>query len=130
MNIYSVKKEINAERIEQDLFYLHSFYSPVIIEILPYVSQVIDDWDYDNSPMYDVYTDRLHIWKIIDKVYEKCSYLENFYRPVGEEDDEMNPSGHCISCRSGDSWLKNIVIMLVVGELRERRRRKWTKVES
>jgi len=130
MNIYSVKKEINAERIEQDLFYLQSFYSPVIIEILPYVSQVIDDWDYDNSPMYDVYTDRLHIWKIIDKVYEKCSYLENFYRPVGEEDDEMNPSGHCISCRSGDSWLKNIVIMLVVGELRERRRRKWTKVES
>ncbi len=130
MNVYPLKKEINVEQIEQDLMYLRSFYSPVIIEIIPYVSNVLDCWDYENSPLYDVYTDRLHIWKIIDEVYKKTAYLENMYQPVGEEDEAMNPSGHCVSCRSGEGWLKNLIIALVVGEIGDRRRRKWMQVEN
>ncbi len=130
MNVYPSKKEINMEQIENDFMYLRSFYSSVIIEILPYINQVLETWDYDNSPLYDAYTDRRHIWKIIDDVYKKTAYLENMYAPVGEEDENMNPSGHCVSCRSGDSWLKNLIIVLVVGDIADRRRRKWMRVES
>ena len=130
MSMYLSKKEIDSEKIEQDRIYLRSFYSPVIIEILPYISQVIDSWDYENSPIYDTYTDRLYIWKIIDDVYKKTKYLENMYQPIGEENDDIHPMGHCVSCRSGEGWLKNLIISLVVGEIGDRRRRKWMRVEK
>ena len=128
MNVYPLKNEINMEQVELDLMYLRSFYSPVIVEILPLISQVLDTWDYEDSPLYDAYTDRLHIWKIIDEIYKKAAYLENMYQPVGEENENMKSSGHCVSCRSGESWLKNLIISLVVGEIGERRRRKWMRV--
>lgn len=110
-------------RYRADAAYMKTFYPPMCRELLAYVGDVCDQAEYEGSPMFDEFPDKVRIWEMIDKVYAKASYMENMYRPVLEEDEGLNTGGHCVSCRGADSWLKNLISALMVNELHYRRYR-------
>lgn len=108
---------------KKDAAYLQSFYPPMCRELLAYVREVCDQAEYEGSPMFDEFPDKVRIWKMMDAVYEMAAYMEKMYRPVLEEDENVETLGHCMSCRGTDHWLRNLISALMVNELHYRRRR-------
>lgn len=111
------------ERYKTDVEYMKTFYPPMAREILAYVSEVCDQAEYEGSPMFDEYFDRVRFLKMADQVYQKAGYMENMYRLVLEEDEGLDPGGHCVSCRGTDSWLKNLIAVTLISEIHYRRYR-------
>ena len=109
-----------------DAEYMRLFYPPMAREILGYVSIVCDRAEYEGSLIYDQYPDRVGFLKMADDVYQMASYMDNMFRPVLEEDEEIDPQGHCVSCRGTQSWLKNLIDVILAGELVYRRYRYFT----
>ncbi len=110
----------------RDAEYMRLFYPPMAREILGYVSIVCDRAEYEGSLIYDQYPDRVGFLKMADDVYQMASYMDNMFRPVLEEDEEIDPQGHCVSCRGTQSWLKNLIDVILAGELVYRRYRYFT----
>lgn len=115
--------EYDDEKYKEDAIYMKNFYPPMCRELLPYIDEVCDKEEYEGSPIFDEYPDKVRIWKMMDEVYEMASYMEKMYRPVLEEDEQLQSNGHCISCRGTDNWLKNLISALMVNEIHYRRRR-------
>ena len=121
--IHHYMMEYDDEQYERDVLYMQTFYPPMSRELMQYVSEVCDREEYEGSPMFDEYPDKIRVGKMVEDVYEMASYMENMYRPVGEEDDALQIQGHCVSCRGRDSWLKNLIAVLLSNEMHHRRRR-------
>ena len=97
-------------RFRHDIDYMKSMYPPVCREIQIYVDEVCDRREYEGSPMFDEYPDRVRIDGMVDEAYEMASYLENMYQPVLEESDRIQTQGHCVSCRGKDSWVRDMIV--------------------
>lgn len=121
--LHGYMMEYDDEQYKTDVSYMRSFYPPMCRELLAYINEVCDKAEYEGSPMFDEFPDKVRIWKMIDEVYDMASYMEKMYRPVLEEDEDVSTMGHCMSCRGTDHWLKNLISALMVNEIHYRRRR-------
>lgn len=110
-------------KYREDIRYIKSQYLPMSIELLGYVEEQCDMLEYDGSMMFDEFPDKTGIDRIVNAVYEKAKYMENMYRPVLEESDELEMTGHCVSCRGQESWLENLIRVILLNEMNVRRRR-------
>ena len=115
------------ERYKTDVEYMKTFYPPMAREILACVTQVCDREEYEGSPMFDEFFDRVRFLKMAGEVYQMAAYMENMYRPVLEEDEALAPGEHCVSCRGTDSWLKNLIAVTLIGEIHYRRWRYFSR---
>lgn len=110
-------------KYKEDVQYMKSLYMPMSMEILSYVGEELDKLEYEGSMMFDEYPDRTAMQKIAGAVYDKAKYLENMYQPVMEEDEAVNVQEHCTSCRGRESWLENLIWVILGNEMHYRRRR-------
>lgn len=116
-----------GNRLRDDMYYMKSQYLPMSIEILGYVEEECDMLEYDGSIMFDEYPDKTGVEQIAARIYDKAKYLENFFMPVYEEDEVFEASKHCTSCRGQDNWLKNLIQVVLLGEMNYRRQRYYQK---
>jgi len=121
MKVYA--KDYDDDKYREDVRYIKSQYLPMSIEILAYVEDQCDMLEYDGSLMFDEYPDKTGIDKIVKAIYKKAAYMENMYRPVLEESDELYTAGHCTSCRGTENWLENLIRVILLNEMNYRRRR-------
>lgn len=121
--LHDYMMEYDDEQYKTDTAYMRTFYPPMSRELMGYVNDICDKAEYEGSPMFDEFPDKVRIWAMIDEVYHMAAYMEKMYRPVLEEDDNVETAGHCMSCRGCDSWLKNLISVLTVNEIHYRRRR-------
>ena len=110
-------------RSRGDLSYMKRLFMPMSMEISAYVTEECDKLEYEGSFMFDECPDKHALYETAAKVKEKASYLENMYRPVLEEDEQFKMGGHCVSCRGMESWLDNLIWVILCGEIYSRRRR-------
>lgn len=108
---------------EKDREVMKSYYSRRALAIQEKVERECDRMEYDGSMMFDEFPDKTGIDRIVNAVYEKAKYMENMYRPVLEESDELEMTGHCVSCRGQESWLENLIRVILLNEMNVRRRR-------
>lgn len=113
----------DAARSREDLNYMKRLFMPMSMEILAYVTEACDMLEYEGSFMFDECPDKQALYETAAKVKAKASYLENMYRPVLEEDEQLKAGGHCVSCRGMESWLDNLIWVILCGEIYSRRRR-------
>ena len=116
-------QDYDEGRYREDIRYIKSQYLPMSIEILSYVEEQCDMMEYDGSMMFDEFPDKTGIDKIVKAICEKAKYLENMYQPVMEEDEDIEMNGHCTSCRGQESWLENLIRVILLNEMNFRRRR-------
>lgn len=110
-------------RAREDFKYMRSMYMPMSMEIEAYVSEACDKLEYEGSVMFDEYPDKQALREVAMQVRKRAAYLENMYRPVLEEDEQLQMNGHCISCRGTESWLDNLIWVLLCDEICRRRQR-------
>lgn len=116
-------QEYDEDRFREDSQYIKSQYLPMSIEILAHVEEQCDMLEYAGSIMFDEYPDKTGVERLVKAIYEKVKYLDNMYRPIQEEDEELAPAGHCVSCRGQESWLENLIWVILLNEMNVRRRR-------
>ena len=115
-------KDYDEDKYREDIRYIKSQYLPMSVEILGYVEEQCDMMEYDGSMMFDEFPDKTGIDRIVRAIYEKAKYLENMYQPVMEENDEIQMTGHCTSCRGQESWLENLIRVILLNEMNVDRR--------
>lgn len=128
--IHNYMMEYDDEQYNKDCMYMYSLYPEMSREILGYVKEICDREEYEGSPMFDEYPDKLRVQKMVDDIYGMAAYLENMYRPIMEEDEEIHAQEHCVSCRGQDNWLRNLVTALLINEMHQRRRRYFKRKKA
>ena len=116
-------EDYDAKRYKDDRMYLKSMYPPMSQEILGYVTEECDKLEYEGSFMFDEYPDRRALLDLADRIKSRAGYMEKMFRPVLEEDENMEYDGSCVSCRGTQSWLDNLIWVILSGEIHYRRRR-------
>ena len=117
----------DERRDRMDFEYMKSMYPDAAKQLLPYIEDECDRVAYEGSVMFDEYPDKTGIEQIAARIYDKAKYLENFFMPVYEEDEVFEASKHCTSCRGQDNWLKNLIQVVLLGEMNYRRQRYYQK---
>lgn len=128
--IHNYMMEYDDEQYNKDCMYMYSLYPEMSREILGYVKEICDREEYEGSPMFDEFPDKLRVQKMVDDIYGMAAYLENMYRPIMEEDEEIHAQEHCVSCRGQDNWLKNLITALLINEMHQRRRRYFKRKKA
>ena len=117
----------DERRERMDFEYMKSMYPDAAKQLLPYIEDECDRVAYEGSVMFDEYPDKTGVEQIAARIYDKAKYLENFFMPVYEEDEVFEASKHCTSCRGQDNWLKNLIQVVLLGEMNYRRQRYYQK---
>lgn len=104
METLPVRKDVfQEEQEENDYQYITKMYSAVAREILEFIEDFCDQFEYEGSMMFDEYMDRNSVMILADKIYEKVKYHEK------EE------------CDKRDSMLYQMILALMGGEICHRR---------
>lgn len=121
-------EEDRAERM--DFEYLRSMYPEIPKKILPYVEEECDRMAYENSMIFDQYPDKLQLRlmcrRICDNVkkHEKMLSAESLTDFFSEGCRDSGRCGDRDDRKSGreDSWLRDMVELMLYQELFRRRR--------
>lgn len=81
----------NCEDSEKDWDYMKQMYPITAKKILIEIIDECDKLEYDGSCMFDEYPDRVYLGRIVDRIYERCSYLNE--TPV-EVPESIMPEGY------------------------------------
>lgn len=104
MDILPGKKDVAQEETEEnDYQYITKMYSQLAREILEFLEDLCDQFEYDGSMMFDEYMDRSSVRALADKIYEKVKYHEKE------------------KCDKKDSILYQMILTLLGGEIYHRR---------
>lgn len=81
----------NCEDSEKDWDYMKQMYPLTAKKILREIIEECDKLEYEGSCMFDEYPDRVYLGRIVDRIYERCSYLDE--TPV-EVPESIMPEGY------------------------------------
>lgn len=92
------EEPVLGDRVLKDLDYFQSLYPVQIKLILGYVVKACDSMDYDNSPIYDEYPDRIMIDQMCNSI---CAQMDrdNAVQPSRTMPGGMARDNGCASCR-------------------------------
>jgi hypothetical protein len=105
----------NGEDVDRDWDYMKQLYPSTAKTILREINDECDKLEYDGSFMFDEYPDKASIDRIVDRVYER---IRNLWE---ESQVEMNSVYYYPRSRS--NFLRDIVSLVLLNELFNRRRR-------
>jgi hypothetical protein len=106
----------NSADIDHDIQYLRQLYPNVAKRVQREIDNECDKYEYDGSAMFDEYPDRLFLERIVDQIYDRIK--EN------EDETQVEMQGfYGYPSRRRQSYLRDIVTLLLLGELTNRRRR-------
>lgn len=113
----------NSEEADRDMEYMKQLYPSSAKMIQREINKECDQLEYDGSFMFDEYPDKISLDRIIDRVYDKVKDMEE------EPQVEMNSVNFFPRNRRSNP-LRDIVTLVLLGELfdrrrRYRRRRRW-----
>ena len=105
---------------EADLEYLRGMYPEHMKRIQRAVEEECDRHEYEGSPMYDEYPDRVAVSRMCDRVYQNLKTME---AEADDEDEDDIEATACRNCgRPGpDQWLRNAVEVMLLQEIYRRR---------
>jgi hypothetical protein len=84
--------------------------------ILPEIEKECDHLEYDGSCMFDEYPDKVTLDQIIDRIYDRV-------KDFGEEPQVEASSLYFYPPRRSYNHMRDIVTLLLLGEMLNRRRR-------
>ncbi|MBB5195243.1 hypothetical protein HNQ54_001540 [Anaerocolumna cellulosilytica] len=128
----------NCEDADKDWDYMRQMFPVAAKKILSEVEDECDKLEYDGSCMFDEYPDRVYLGRIVDKIYARCSYLEEeltkeHLSTCGDnnEDDDKYLKANQYDCRCRDNrpgccqrnWMRDFIEVLLFNEMLNRRRR-------
>lgn len=95
--------------------YAKLLYSQKAKIILPYVSLVLNEYEYDGSPVYERYVDKQTVFVMATKVYEMLKNDDNFKDIIEKNDDNTRV------------YLYSMIEAVLLNELFMNRRPKYEK---
>ncbi len=106
----------NSADLDRDVEYMKQLYPKTARIIQKEIDNECDKMEYDGSMMFDEYPDREHLDKLIDHIYDRIKQMEE------EPQVEMN-SLYFYPPRRNTNYLRDIVSLLLLSEIFNRRRR-------
>jgi hypothetical protein len=106
----------NSADLDHDVEYMKQLYPKTAKAIQREIDNECDQMEYDGSMMFDEYPDREYLEKLIDHVYDRIKQIEE------EPQVEMN-SLYFYPPRRNQNYLRDIVSLLLLSEIFNRRRR-------
>jgi hypothetical protein len=129
----------NSDELEQDLAYIKQLYPNDVLAVQREIESELDKLEYDGSPMYHAYPDKVYFESIAGHIYAKLA------KPEGGTEVEVAATNlrhghrHCCGphlggfCRGRfcgfddfggfNPWLRNTVNVLLLNDVLNRRRR-------
>jgi hypothetical protein len=117
MPLYPLYGYDNSSDLDKDLDYMMELYPRTAKIILKEISIACDSLDYEGSCMFDEYPDRVSLDRIVDRIYDKVKYMEEEEPIVEASSLYHNPR------RRRDNHLHDLVTLILLGEIFNRRRR-------
>jgi hypothetical protein len=102
---------------EKEMAYMKNMYPEICKRILEYVEEICDEYDYDESFMYDEYPDEEMMNMIIDNIYDKME-KENLLNP-----NSIKKSNRMDRIGSQNEWYRYLIQIIFLNELFGRRQR-------
>ena len=106
----------NSADLDRDVEYMKQLYPKTARSIQREIDNECDQMEYDGSMMFDEYPDKEYLDKIVDRVYTRIKQTEE------EPQVEMN-SLYFYPPRRNQNYLRDIVSLLLLSEIFNRRRR-------
>jgi hypothetical protein len=106
----------NSADLDRDVDYMKQLYPRSAKRIQHEVDNECDKMEYDGSMMFDEYPDREALEKITDRIYDRIKEMD-------EEPQVEANSLYFFPPRRHQNHLRDIVSLLLLGELLNRRRR-------
>lgn|GEM_PF-691310 len=125
--LHNYMAEYDDEQYTRDVDYMRRMYPPMARDILEAVCEECDKNEYEGSVMFDEYPDKLGIASMINHIYDSLKHLKNMYRPVMEEDEDVEAMDYCMNRRGNCNWLKDMVSIILFDEMHHRRRRYYKR---
>lgn len=107
----------------RDMDFMKRLYPSMSQELLSYVEEECDKMEFEGSPMFAEFPDRVFVDQMVANVYGMASYLENMFQPMMEENEGIRATSHCVSCRGQDNWMENLISVILFNEMSRRRHR-------
>jgi hypothetical protein len=108
----------SCEDADRDMEYMKQLYPSTAKKIQKEVNKECDQMEYDGSLMFDEYPDKTSLDRIIDRIYERVKDFDE--EPQVEV--EIN-SVYYYPRRRQTNLLRDIVTLILLGEIANRRRR-------
>jgi hypothetical protein len=102
--------------LDRDLEYMKQLYPRTARAIQKEIDDECDKMEYDGSAMFDEYPDKEYLEKLIDRVYDRIKKIDD------EPKVEAN-SLYFYPPRRNPNYLRDIVTLLLLSEIYNRRRR-------
>jgi hypothetical protein len=106
----------NSADLDHDVEYMKHLYPRTAKAIQKEIDNECDQMEYDGSLMFDEYPDREYLDKLVDRVYDRIKQIDE------EPEVEMN-SLYFYPPRRNQNYLRDIVSLLLLSEIFNRRRR-------
>ena len=106
----------NSADLDRDVEYMKRLYPKTAKAIQKEIDNECDKMEYDGSMMFDEYPDKEYIEKLIDRVYDRVKQTDE------EPQVEIN-SLYLYPPRRNQNYLRDIVSLLLLSEIFNRRRR-------
>ncbi|MGB8454838.1 MAG: hypothetical protein WCD89_21230 [Anaerocolumna sp.] len=130
----------NCEDADKDWDYMKQMYPVIAKKLLGEIEDECDKLEYDGSCMFDEYPDKVYLGRIVDRVYNKYSYMEddmvnsesinqtklnNAKLGANQYDYDYRDDYRDRRDYSGrrPRWLRDLVEVLLFNEILNRRRR-------
>lgn len=114
--MYPLPVLFDEDKIERkDYEYLRSMYPDVAKQIIPYVEDECERYEYDESMIYDEYPDKLQLRLMARRIFDKVKMYEM-------NDQEMEAQAR--KKKIEDGHLRDLVDILLFQELMNRRNSK------
>lgn len=88
---------IDTKRLSRDFEYFKSLYPSGVKRLQQFVEEVCDEMEYEGSPIYDEYPDRLMMEQLVQKIGGRVPAFEEPPVPESQPDWEQPASGMSLS---------------------------------
>ncbi len=106
----------NSADLDRDIQYMRQLYPKTAKRIQKEIDNECDKLEYDGSMMFDEYPDKEQLDRIIDRIYERIKNMD-------EEPQLEANSLYLYPPRRSTNYLRDIVSLLLLSEIFNRRRR-------
>lgn len=126
-------RKMEEDKLDDDIDYMKSLYPRAARKVLQCIEDECDKLEYTGSCMFDEYPDYTNISRIVVRIYEKVSNMNENEEDNKDGEVEINqycydrycPYNRCIDCYEDGrpNWLYQTIQILLFQEMANRRRR-------
>jgi hypothetical protein len=105
----------NCADLDRDADYMKHLYPRSAKSIQSEIDKECDHMEYDGSVMFDEYPDKIHLERIVDRIYDKV-------KDMNEEPQMEAQSLYLYPPVRRDDYLRDLISILLLNEIFNRRR--------